>query len=119
MSPAGPSHECMRKRTCEVPARGKSKSGSPPIHVMATDKHEYDTIYRFLARHEYPTGYSKNEKRALRRKATSYKVENSALFYMTKKGSAEWKQAPQSAEERDRILDTCHSLPEGSYVTCN
>ena len=68
-------------------------------------EHEYEIICKFLSRHKYPSDYSKNEKRALRRKATSYKVENCALLYLTKKGSAQWKQVPQSAEEKDRILE--------------
>ena len=68
---------------------------------MATDELEYEIIYRFLARHEYPTGYSKNEKRALHRKAASYKLENCALLFLTKKGSDQWKQVPRSAAERE------------------
>ena len=34
--------------------------------IMATGE-EYDHIYAFLSNHEYPAGFGKNEKRALRR----------------------------------------------------
>ena len=51
---------------------------------------EYDELYRFLLKHEYPTGFSKSQKRGLRRKATNYKVERGLLFYL-KNERQEWK----------------------------
>ena len=82
---------------------------------MSTDEYEYYHIYTLLRHHEYPPGFSKSEKRGLRRKATTnYKVERGLLFYRRKGGNAqEWKQVPRSTEETRRILEVCHALPEG------
>ena len=80
---------------------------------MARSKEEYENIYAFLTRYDYPAGFFKNDKRALHRKASdNYKVESCALFYRQRQ-SDDWKQVPRNAHERQRILETCHSLPEG------
>ena len=86
--------------------------------AMATDEDEYCHIYNFLRHHKYPPGFSKSEKRGLRRKATTnYKVGNGLLFYRRKGGNAqEWKQVPRSTEEIRRILEACHALPEGMVL---
>ncbi len=90
-----------------------------PSHVanvifdMATEEEEYDAVFHFLRSGEYPAGFSKNEKRALRRKAKdNYKVEKDALFYRPRGGSS-WKKVPRFWKERERIIDVCHVLPEG------
>ena len=48
---------------------------------MATDAGEYDAIYNYLFRHQYPCGANKVQKRALRKKAEKYKVRKGHLFY--------------------------------------
>ena len=75
-------------------------------------KQEYDEFYCFLSKHEYPTGFSKSQKQGLRRKATNYKVERDLLFYRMNE-RLEWKQVPRCGTEKRRILEACHSLPEG------
>ncbi len=58
------------------------------IFDMATEEEEYDAVFHFLRSGQYPAGFSKNEKRALRRKAKdNYKVEKDALFYRPRGGS--------------------------------
>ncbi len=76
---------------------------------MATDEEDYDQVYSFLSKHQYPAGFGKNEKRGLRRKAKNYKVERGLLFYR-QKGNQEWRQIPRSDSERQRILEACHAF---------
>ena len=76
---------------------------------MATEE-EYDHIYAFLSNHEYPAGFGKNEKRALRRKVHNYKVNHGVLFYLLKEN---WRQVPHTNKDEQRILEACHALPEG------
>ena len=46
------------------------------------DDDEYEALFNYLQWNEYPTGFSKSQNRALRRKAsTNYKAENGILFY--------------------------------------
>ena len=52
------------------------------------------------------------DKRVVRWKASSYMVENGLLFHRKPKTN-EWKQVPRCGKERSRILEACHSLPEG------
>ena len=80
---------------------------------MTTILNDYEAIYNFLFNHVYPEGFSKVQKRALRRKASdNYKVDRGQLFYK-KSGTQNWKQVPRINRERRRILETCHGLPEG------
>ena len=81
---------------------------------MATMEAEYDLIYHFLCHREYPSGYTKNQKRSLRRKVdTCYKMDNGVMmFFHTTTGL--WKQVPRSEKDKERILGACHSLPEGN-----
>ncbi len=81
---------------------------------MATNSEEYEAIYQFLRCGQYPGGCSKNEKRVLRRKAKdNYKAEKESLFYRPR-GGLDWKKVPRFAKDRTRILEICHSLPEGN-----
>lgn len=73
---------------------------------------EYEDVYSYLFSHSYPNNYTKQQKRALRRKAENFKVEKGALFYLHKL-STRWKQVPRSENERKRILEACHSFPGG------
>ena len=75
---------------------------------------EYDAIYHYLRDKEYPLGYDKNQKRVLRRKAcANYRVNKEHLEHY-QGSSGVWKQVPRSTEQRNRILELCHALPEGS-----
>ena len=83
---------------------------------MATSSEEYEAIYQFLRFGQYPEGFSKNDKRVLRRKSKeNYQVVKDFLFYRPRRGR-EWKKVPRFQKERVRIIEVCHSLPEGSYA---
>ena len=70
----------------------------------------YEDIYKFLQRGQYPPELNKNEKRNFRRKANNnYRVDRGLLFYHHK-DSTEWKQVPRNCEEKERILESCHTL---------
>ena len=48
---------------------------------MATSSEEYEAIYQFLRYEQYPEGFSKNDKRVLRRKSKeNYQVVKDVLF---------------------------------------
>ena len=82
----------------------------------ADQNDDYDAIFTYLQRNQYPIGFDKSQKRALRRKASSYKAENGILYYRAcrnARGPREWKQVPRSVRDRNRILEACHALPEG------
>ena len=82
---------------------------------MAKDLHEYDAIYEYLRSGSYPSDFNKNQRRALRRKAsTNYSVDKEHLLYQR---SGSWKQVPRHSEERYRILKLCHAHPEGIKFT--
>ena len=87
---------------------------------MATEEEEYDAVFCFLRSGHYPAGFSKNKKRALRRKATNnYKVKKDQLLYCPRGGSS-WKKVPRFRKERERIIEICHALPEGiHYSSCS
>ncbi len=71
---------------------------------MAMNSVEYEAIYQFLRRGQYPDGCSKNEKRVLRRKAKdNYKTEKDYLFYRPRGGTS-WKKVPRFPKERTHIF---------------
>ena len=74
-------------------------------------EHEYDELYDYVARQQYPDGFSKDQKRVLRRKASKYKVEQGLLFYCCK--NQHYKQVIRTEQDKQRILEACHCLPEG------
>ena len=84
----------------------------------------YDDIYEFLTFHRYPTGFSKNQKRVLRRKSQEYfRVKWGLLFYSKVPKSRavgckgrvdrEWRKVPRTVQEQERIVRACHSSVEG------
>ena len=75
---------------------------------------EHDQIYQYLRSQQYPEGYSKDQKRNFRRKcANNYRIEKGILYYHAK-DSAQWKQVPRSKRAKERIMEACHTLPEGN-----
>ena len=85
----------------------------------ADQNDDYDAIFTYLQRNQYPIGFDKSQKWALRRKASSYKAENGILYYCAcrnARGPREWKQVPRSVRDRNRILEACHALPEGKSL---
>ena len=71
--------------------------------------------------HRYPTGFSKHQKRVLRRKSQDhFRFKQGLLFYSTKRRvdgkRQEWRQVPRTVAEQQRIIQTCHSLVEGKHA---
>ena len=95
---------------------------------LATAMKDDDEIYEFLTFHRYPAGFSKNQKRVLRRKSQEhFRVKRGLLFYsglprsqaddakrQGKRVDREWRQVPQTEEKRERIIQSCHSSLEGT-----
>ena len=74
---------------------------------------DYEAVFQFLRCGQYPTSFSKNAKRVLRRKAKyNYKIKKECLLYCPQ-GGTEWKKVPRFLKERQRIIELCHALPEG------
>ena len=91
------------------------------IDIPTVTTMEFNEIYDFLAYRRYPNGFSKNQKRILRRKnAAHFRVRRGMLFYskMPKSVSGgkklQWRQVPRTTEEKNRILEACHSSNEGT-----
>ena len=87
------------------------------FHAMATEEEKYRRIFAFLALHRYPSGFKKNEKRILRRKCLKhYCVKRGLLMYSRmstndakkKHLNQQWRQVPQSKEDKEGILHSCH-----------
>ena len=74
---------------------------------------DYDALYEFLESHQYPTGYTKNRKRSLKRKAQKhFQARNGILYYSkepaSSQGTREWKHVPRSVIDKERILKSSH-----------
>ena len=118
--PGPPISESMRRKVHEVNIdlnfTGRSHSCCRDIMEL-----NYDDVYDFLTFHRYPTGFSKNQKRVLRRKSHDhFRVKRGLLFYSTKRGvdgqRREWRQIPRTVAEQERIIRTCHSSVEGKQA---
>ena len=80
---------------------------------LHSDMEEYDAIFEFLENHRYPTDYTKNQERCLRRKAQEHFQARNGILYYSKEpanieGSREWKNAPRSLINKERILKAYH-----------
>ena len=96
---------------------------------------EYEEIHEFLTFQQYPNGFSKNQKRVLRRRSQNhFRVKRGLLFYSRvsqteaddakgqgKRLDREWRQVARSEAQRERIIHSCHSSLEGTnnYGTPN
>ena len=92
---------------------------------------EYDEVYEFLNFQRYPTGFSKNQKRVLRRKSQEhFRVRRGLLFYsgvpnsqadnakrQGKRVDREWRQVPRTEADRKRIstISTGEYCPMGGH----
>ena len=91
-------------------------SHSPRCEISSTSyqraMNDYEELYHFCSTGTYPTGFSKNEKRALRRKCQGrFKVERGCLYHRNK---ADWMQVPRDSEHVQGILESCHSSLEAN-----
>jgi len=82
---------------------------------MAVEE-EYDQIYTYLRFQQYPEGFSKDQKRNFRRRCRNNFELDRGLLYFHTKGSKDLKQVPRSQAERERVLESCHSLTEGNVT---
>ena len=89
---------------------------------------EYVEIHEFLSLNQYPTGFSKSQKRVLRRRSqNNFRLKRGLLFYSRvskteaddakrhgKRLDREWRQVARSEAQRERIIQSCHSSLEGT-----
>ena len=77
---------------------------------------DYEDIYLFSSKHTYPNGFSKNQKRALRRKCQDkFKVKRGCLNHCND-GQVDWKEVPRDNAHIERILECCHLSLEGKCL---
>lgn len=77
---------------------------------------DYEIVYDYLNAGSYPSNWSKNDKRILRRRcANNFKISKGVLYYSTKKGGTrnDWRIVVKNDDEKKRIMNACHSNPEG------
>ena len=85
---------------------------------------DYDAVYEFLESHQYPPGYTKNQKRYLRRKAQEHFQTTNGILYYSKESAGsqavrEWKQVPRSLIDKERILKSCHDNNTQGEIVIN
>ena len=84
----------------------------------------YHEVYEFLVFHRYPTGFSKNQKRILRRRSQEHLyVKRGELLYsripnsravVKRQVDREWRRVVKTVQERKRIILACHPSVEGN-----
>ena len=81
---------------------------------------EYDSIKEFLHSGCYPSDYTKDQKRAFRRKVSNYKYERGFLYYSIvfrrnpSLSKRNWRRVVTSIVERGRIMESCHAALQGT-----
>ena len=125
MSPRtrGPRTGCP-PQTC---ARRKAVAHSRSVKIgerreMRLSEIEYDHLYDYAAFSRYPTGFSKNQRRIIRRKCIEhFRAEDGVPYYSASKVSKSascqdrtWKIVVRTEEERRRIIESCHSRMTGT-----
>ena len=72
-----------------------------------------EELYYFCSIKTYPTGFSKNQKRALKRKCQEkFKVERRYLYY----NKVDWRQVPR---DRGHVERSCRSSLQGKLYSVN
>ena len=79
---------------------------------MVLSEEECDSILVYLQNGTYPTSFSKNDRRSLRRKSAAFMQQNGVLYY-TGGNKSHWRRVVRTEEERKRILEACHTSCEG------
>jgi len=49
------------------------------------EQSDYEVLYTYLSKREFPSYYDANKKRILRRKAENFKIDHGELLYVGKK----------------------------------
>ena len=68
---------------------------------------------------EYPTGFSNNDKRALRQQAASFEEEDGILYHKStdaQSGTVRRQRVLVTAEEKSRVMRACHDGIDGSHA---
>ena len=80
---------------------------------------DYKAIQEFLNDGSYPVGYSKDQKRSLRRKAKlNFQFKSGVLCYSVSSVSTKerrWRRVIPTEEERHRIMKICHASAKGTH----
>ncbi len=84
--------------------------------TVTTEEAEYRNVFNYLSAQEYPLEVSsKDQKRNFRRKCKdNFRLEDGQLKYR-KKGTQEWRVFIARKEDKDRILQSCHSCALGKF----
>ena len=70
------------------------------------DKEDAEALTNYLIKHTYPRGFSKENKRALRKKAESFTCSNGVLYHVCRTGKQQL--VIYDNQERRRIISTMH-----------
>ena len=81
------------------------------ISTSEEEKQYYCQVYEFIANHSYPTGFSKDQK-SLEKKVSRVICVRSGLLYYAGEDK-KWTQVARSFEDREQIMQSCHSSAEG------
>ena len=68
----------------------------------------YNQVFQYFRDNQYPEGWTKDQKRNLRKKAQKFFLDDGALFFVANENS-EPKRWVHDKEEEERILHACHS----------
>ena len=71
------------------------------------EKEESEVLVTYLGKKEYPSKYTKDDKRKLRKKAESFRLVHEKLFHIGNKKRLQ--RVVTGEEERNRIIRTLHS----------
>ena len=55
------------------------------------DQREYDTLFSYVKKGEFPSNFTKNQKDSLRRKSKCFFIKDGVLFFRDKKKNADLK----------------------------
>lgn len=87
---------------------------------------DYDEVFKFCENREYPSDLSKDQKRNFRRRCTeSFMVKDGLLYYRKySRGKPsgqqnDWKLCVKNADEKERIMISCHSSATGMIICCS
>ena len=72
------------------------------------ERNAYDEVFLYLCDDSYPCGFTKDQKRDLRKKAQKFVLENGALFYVGQ-GNNQPRRWVHNVDEQWKILTACHT----------
>jgi len=87
------------------------------VQRFLMDKAEYEALLNYASKKEYPTAYSKDDKRRLREKAASFCVDNGDLLHIGAKDKR--TRVIVEDEEKKRLIETIHEGIGGGHFGQN